>query len=100
MAAPLQTDVWLAAGVRTPFVKVDGALAGLDAIALSVPVVRRMVEQLSGGGKPGRRAAAHRCRRSASAGGLHHGSTRRLVLRCFNLQQRAARGCHVAHVIL
>ena len=29
------TEVWLAAGVRTPFAKVDGPLAGLDAIELS-----------------------------------------------------------------
>ena len=49
MAAPLQTDVWIAAGVRTPFVKVDGALADLDAIALSIPVAQHMVGQLSGG---------------------------------------------------
>jgi acetyl-CoA C-acetyltransferase len=41
-------DIWLAAGVRTPFSKVDGPLAGLDAIALSVPVVRHMVGQLAG----------------------------------------------------
>jgi acetyl-CoA C-acetyltransferase len=40
--------VWLAAGVRTPFAKVDGPLAGLDAIALSVPVVRHMLEELRG----------------------------------------------------
>ena len=36
-------DVWLAAGVRTPFAKVDGSLSKLDAIALSVPVVQHMV---------------------------------------------------------
>ncbi len=48
-ASQLQTPVWLAAGLRTPFVKVDGLLADLDAIALSLPVVRRMVEDLSGG---------------------------------------------------
>ncbi len=46
-----QTDIWLAAGVRTPFVKADGPLAHLDAISLSLPVVRRMAELL-GGGKP------------------------------------------------
>ncbi len=34
-------DLWLAAGVRTPFAKVDGALAALDAIDLSVPVARQ-----------------------------------------------------------
>jgi acetyl-CoA C-acetyltransferase len=45
----LATDVWLAAGVRTPFAKVDGPLAGLDAIELSTPVVRHMVDTLGGG---------------------------------------------------
>ena len=42
-------DVWLAAGVRTPFAKVDGALSAHDAIELSMPVVRHMVGQLKGG---------------------------------------------------
>ena len=51
MAQFAKTDVWLAAGVRTPFAKVDGPLSGVDAIALSVPVVKHMIEQL-GGGKP------------------------------------------------
>src|ERR1700722_122138 len=41
-------DVWLAAGVRTPFAKVDGALAAFDAIELSVPVARHMVAELKG----------------------------------------------------
>jgi acetyl-CoA C-acetyltransferase len=41
-------DVWFAAGVRTPFAKVDGALATFDAISLSVPVVRHMLEELRG----------------------------------------------------
>jgi acetyl-CoA C-acetyltransferase len=41
-------EVWLAAGVRTPFAKVDGPLGALDAIALSVPVVRHMIDQLRG----------------------------------------------------
>jgi acetyl-CoA C-acetyltransferase len=45
----LATEVWLAAGVRTPFAKVDGPLAGLDAIELSTPVVRHMVDALGGG---------------------------------------------------
>src|SRR5215470_6959828 len=36
-------DIWFAAGVRTPFAKVDGPLEHLDAIALSVPVVRHML---------------------------------------------------------
>lgn len=51
MAQSVKTDVWLAAGLRTPFAKVDGPLSGVDAIALSVPVVKHMVERL-GGGKP------------------------------------------------
>ena len=42
-------EIWLAAGVRTPFSKVDGALSRFDAIELSVPVVRHMVEQLGDG---------------------------------------------------
>src|SRR5882757_3884266 len=46
---PRPVDVWLAAGVRTPFAKVDGALAAFDAIELSVPVARHMVDQLKGG---------------------------------------------------
>ena len=41
-------QVWFAAGVRTPFAKVDGPLAQYDAIALSVPVVRHMVDLLKG----------------------------------------------------
>ena len=36
-------EIWLAAGVRTPFAKVDGPLGGFDAIALSVPVVQHMI---------------------------------------------------------
>jgi acetyl-CoA C-acetyltransferase len=43
------TEIWLAAGVRTPFAKVDGPLSGFDAIELSTPVVRHMVDQLRGG---------------------------------------------------
>jgi len=35
-------DIWLAAGLRTPFARVDGALAGMDAVELSVPVMRAM----------------------------------------------------------
>src|SRR6201996_2004925 len=41
-------DIWLASGVRTPFLKVDQAFAGLDAIALSVPVARHMAGLLAG----------------------------------------------------
>src|SRR5437867_12187512 len=35
-------ELWLAAGLRTPFARVDGPLARLDAVELSVPVVRTM----------------------------------------------------------
>src|SRR5882724_5126621 len=45
-------SLWLAAGVRTPFVKVDGALAARDAIALSVPVVQAMCGKLKAGDRP------------------------------------------------
>jgi len=38
--------IWLAVGIRTPFSKVDRPLGPFDAIALSVPVVRRIVDQL------------------------------------------------------
>ncbi len=46
--SPFSTEIWLAAGGRTPFAKVDGALSSFDAIALSVPVVRHMIKQLDG----------------------------------------------------
>jgi acetyl-CoA C-acetyltransferase len=36
------TDLWLAAGLRTPFARVDGALGRLGAIEMSVPVMRTM----------------------------------------------------------
>jgi acetyl-CoA C-acetyltransferase len=39
-------SLWLAQGLRTPFAKVDGALAGRDAIALSVPLVQTMTASL------------------------------------------------------
>jgi len=45
---PQLVDVWIASGVRTPFAKVDGALHALDAIELSVPVARHMVDLLKG----------------------------------------------------
>jgi acetyl-CoA C-acetyltransferase len=50
MAPSAKNEIWLAAGVRTPFAKVDGALSGADALALSVPVVRHMIDRLGGGG--------------------------------------------------
>jgi acetyl-CoA C-acetyltransferase len=40
--------VWLAAGVRTPFVAVDGPSAKRDSLTLSVPVVQAMASQASG----------------------------------------------------
>src|ERR1700719_4409490 len=40
--------VWLAAGLRTPFVAVDGPFADRDSLALSVPVVLAMAPQASG----------------------------------------------------
>ena len=43
-----QRAIWLAAGLRTPFARVDGPLAGRDALALSVPVVQAMARQASG----------------------------------------------------
>ena len=48
---PRPLDIWLAAGVRTPFAKVDGALSNYDAIELSMPVARHMVDLLNGGNK-------------------------------------------------
>lgn len=37
-------DLWLVAGLRTPFAKIDGALSALDAIELSVLVARSMFD--------------------------------------------------------
>ncbi len=48
MAASTHPQVWLAAGVRTPFAKIDGRLGDMDAIALSVPLVQHMVGLLDG----------------------------------------------------
>src|SRR5260221_3403066 len=39
--------IWLAAGLRTPFVGVDGPFAHRDSLALSVPVVQAMAAQAS-----------------------------------------------------
>jgi acetyl-CoA C-acetyltransferase len=48
----LMTDnaqaVWLVAGVRTPFVGVDGPFAQRDSLILSVPVVQAMAQQVHG----------------------------------------------------
>jgi acetyl-CoA C-acetyltransferase len=40
--------IWLAAGLRTPFVNVDGPFAERDSLGLSVPVVQAMARQVSG----------------------------------------------------
>jgi acetyl-CoA C-acetyltransferase len=40
--------VWVAAGLRTPFVGVDGPFAARDSLALSVPVVQAMARQANG----------------------------------------------------
>lgn len=42
-------EVWLAAGKRTPFARVNGALARYDALQLSLPVVKAM---LADGARP------------------------------------------------
>ena len=44
----MNRDIWIAAGVRTPFTRVDGGLARRDAIALGVPVLRAMAERATG----------------------------------------------------
>jgi acetyl-CoA C-acetyltransferase len=43
-----EQSIWLVAGVRTPFVGIDGPFAGRDALALSVPVVQAMAERSRG----------------------------------------------------
>ena len=40
--------IWLAAGLRTPFVHVDGPFAKRDSLALSVPVAQAMAAQANG----------------------------------------------------
>jgi acetyl-CoA C-acetyltransferase len=41
-------QIWLASGLRTPFVRVDGLFAQRDSLALSVPVVEAMVQRVNG----------------------------------------------------
>src|ERR1700733_8676203 len=43
-----QQSVWLASGLRTPFVAVDGPFAKRDSLTLSAPVVLAMAPQASG----------------------------------------------------
>ncbi len=45
-------DIYIAPGLRTPFSRIDGALAAHDAIALSVPVVQAMSARLRAGTRP------------------------------------------------
>src|SRR5277367_5562700 len=47
----MDRTVWLAAGVRTPFTKVDGGLAKRDAIGLSVPVLQAMADVVGSRGR-------------------------------------------------
>src|SRR6202030_3722305 len=50
MATPLSNErpIWLVAGVRTPFVGVDGPFARRDSLTLSVPVVQAMAQRVNG----------------------------------------------------
>jgi acetyl-CoA C-acetyltransferase len=43
-----QQPIWIAGGVRTPFVGIDGPLAGRDSLTLSVPVVQAMAQRANG----------------------------------------------------
>ena len=44
----VERTIWLAAGLRTPFVGVDGPFAHRDSLTLSVPVVQAMAARVSG----------------------------------------------------
>src|SRR5215472_11159635 len=48
MIATDKPAIWLAAGVRTPFVGVDGPFAHRDSLSLSVPVVQAMAARVTG----------------------------------------------------
>ncbi len=48
MMATERPAIWLAAGVRTPFVGVDGPFAHRDSLSLSVPVVQAMASRVTG----------------------------------------------------
>jgi acetyl-CoA C-acetyltransferase len=43
-----ERSIWLAAGLRTPFARVDGPLAGRDSLGLAVPLVQAMARAVSG----------------------------------------------------
>src|SRR6516164_5493296 len=48
MTATDKPTIWLAAGIRTPFVGVDGPFAHRDSLSLSVPVVQAMAARVAG----------------------------------------------------
>src|SRR6266487_3822515 len=48
MSMHVRSEIWLVAGLRTPFLRVDGPFADRDALALSVPVVQAMARQATG----------------------------------------------------
>ena len=41
-------EIWLVAGVRTPFVGVDAPFAHRDSLSLSVPIVQAMAARVTG----------------------------------------------------
>ena len=45
-------EIYFAQGLRTPFSRIDGALAAYDAIELSVPVAQAMSSRLKNGTRP------------------------------------------------
>jgi acetyl-CoA C-acetyltransferase len=45
---PPKSTIWLAGGLRTPFVNVDGPFAQRDSLGLSVPVAQAMAAQVTG----------------------------------------------------
>ena len=47
----MNRPIWLAAGLRTPFTRVDGGLAKRDAIGLGIPVLRAMVDRVASSGR-------------------------------------------------
>lgn len=48
MTRTSRLEIWLAAGLRTPFLRVDGPFADRDVLALSVPVVQATARQATG----------------------------------------------------
>jgi acetyl-CoA C-acetyltransferase len=47
----MNRPIWLAAGVRTPFTRVDGGLAKRDAIELGIPVLQAMAARVAPGAR-------------------------------------------------